>query len=199
MSGWIVEVEAYLSQGDEASHSYRGLKNRNRSMFEVAGTVYVYSIHAKYCLNIVTEEKGVGAAILIRAVEPEEGMEWMHQNRPGVEVRDLLRGPGKTCQAMSIDLRCDGHPLGRSAGLWIENPEDCDIGDFSVRTSKRIGIQRSADLPYRFFVDGNRFVSGLARDHSRPPRESFRPLVHARRQEADGTVGVPRDRNSPED
>ncbi len=185
LSGIIVEVEAYLSSGDPASHSHTGRGKKNASMFLDPGTLYVYPIHAKHCANLVTEPKGQGAAILIRAVEPVEGIVTMHQSRfPSenpqsgrVEPRRMIaltQGPARWCQAFRIDRNDDGKPLARASGLWLEDaPESVHQRPWNMRTSPRIGISQARDLPLRFFMDGNRFVSGLARDHTRGRTWSF--------------------------
>ncbi len=92
-SGIIVEVEAYLAAGDEASHSFRGKGKKNASMFRRAGILYVYPIHAKHCLNVVTETEGIGAAVLIRAVQPLEGIETMQTRRSTDRIENLTTGP----------------------------------------------------------------------------------------------------------
>lgn len=172
-SGLIVEVESYLHVDDPASHSHRGPGNKNRSMYLEPGSLYVYSIHAKYCMNVVTEPIGKGAAVLIRAVEPFEGKDWMARNRPGSAERDLTRGPARLCQALGIDRRLDGHDLKQGVGVWVEIPNWLQPDRLSVTESSRIGISSAQDLPLRLFVDGNRYVSGLAKYHSIPPRTSL--------------------------
>ncbi len=179
VSGVIVEVEAYLAKDDEASHSFSGIKNRNSSMFAAPGTLYVYPIHAKYCMNVVTEQSGQGAAVLIRAVEPMEGIDLM-QSRRGEKIglRDLTRGPARLCQAFAVDRLLDGVDLTTSTAIWLEDSSP-ELGKlvFSVATSERIGISRAQDHQLRFFVDGNRFVSGCARCHSLPNKDAFRSHV----------------------
>ena len=125
---------------------------------------HVYSIHNRYCMNIVSEKSGYGAAVLIRAVEPIQGVEFMSSLRPVPKLRDLTNGPGKLCQAFGIDIGLDGEDLVRSQRVWLES--NVAIADFEIRASPRIGISQAKDLPYRYFVDGNPFVSGRARDHS---------------------------------
>jgi DNA-3-methyladenine glycosylase len=175
VSGLIVEVEAYLANNDEASHSFSGIKNKNRTMFDSPGTLYVYPIHAKYCMNVVTEQTGLGAAVLIRAVEPVQGVELM-QSRRGekIEHRDLTRGPARLCQAFAIDRTFDGLDLTKSKSIWLEDAT-AKLGklDFSVSESERIGISRAQEHMLRFFVDGNRFVSGCVRCHTRPNKDAL--------------------------
>jgi DNA-3-methyladenine glycosylase len=169
LSGWIVETEAYLAADDPASHSFRGPRPRNQSMFAPAGTLYVYSIHAKHCLNVVAEEAGVGAAVLIRALEPREGLEQM-KAASGRSDRDLARGPARLCQVMSVDRAMDGTDLLTSPELWIEHPVP-DWDRWRIGRSERIGISQARDRQLRFFIDGNRHVSGPAKNHSIPNRD----------------------------
>lgn len=142
-------------------------------MFGEAGTLYVYTIHAKYCLNAVTETVGRGSAVLIRALEPVWGVEVMQSRRGRDDWRQLCRGPAMLCQSLDVDLRLNGADLCRTDAIWIES-----YGgplDFPARVSPRIGIRHAAELPLRFFVDGNRYVSGRAADHTRRPTESLLP------------------------
>ncbi len=166
VSGWIVEVEAYLWRGDPACHASRGRTNRNRTMFGPPGLLYVYPIHAKYCMNVVTEREGRGAAVLIRAVEPVEGSEIMFANRPVEREEELTNGPGKMCAAFDIDHRHNGIDLINSDEIWIEDsPHRPSKQTWSIQQSGRIGINVAQEKPWRFFIDGNRFVSGRAMDH----------------------------------
>lgn len=199
VAAWIVEVEAYLAKGDLASHSFRGLTKSNRSMFDKPGTLYVYPIHAKYCMNVVTEPSGTGAAVLLRAMEPIEGFSILESYRAGVDERDLLRGPGKLCQAMNIDRRHDGGDLCQGDTIWIEEEEALRPLSWNIRSSPRIGIRQSVDLSLRFFVDGNRYVSGLARHHSVANRQSFTQLLHEHRQSFSGSRHFAKDRSDPAD
>lgn len=180
LSGIIVEVEAYLSENDPACHSYRGLGKKNASMFAAPGTLYVYPIHAKHCLNVVTEPIGAGAAVLIRALQPWEGITTMGQLRGCNDPQRLTTGPSRLCQALQIDRSHDGTDLIAGTTIWIEpleqSPETqihkstsmpTEFGkSWSHKTSQRIGISQAVDLQLRWFIDGNRFVSGCARDHS---------------------------------
>ncbi len=172
VSGWIVETEAYLWRGDPACHANRGMTERNRVMFGSPGTLYVYSIHAKYCMNIVTESAGRGAAVLIRAIEPWQGHDLLARNRGGVAEPQWTSGPGKLCAAMAVDRRLNGEDLVTSQAIWLETDGLRAIPRrFPVRTSPRIGISQAQERPWRFFIDGNRYVSGRAAHHSKPPRE----------------------------
>ena len=155
--GRIVETEAYVV-GDPAGHAYRGMTARNRALFLERGHAYVYLAYGvSFMLNVSSEGSGVGAGVLIRAIEPTFGVAIMEENRGAQPMRDLARGPGRLCEALAIDRRLDGIDLCRAGPLWLGSdggPPD-EIG-----RSKRIGITRAADFPLRFYVRGNCFVSG---------------------------------------
>lgn len=171
IGGLIVETEAYLAEDDPAAHSHRGQTPRNASMFGHAGTLYVYTIHAKYCLNAVTETVGRGSAVLVRALEPIWSIDAMRIRRGRDDPRQLCRGPAMLCQSLGVDLRLNGADLCQTDEIWIES-YSAPL-DFPTRVSPRIGIRHAADFPLRFFVDGNRYVSGRAGDHTRRPTESL--------------------------
>ena len=155
-SGLIVETEAYVV-GDAAGHAYRGLTARNRSLFLERGHAYVYVAYGiSDMLNVSSEAEGIGAGVLIRALEPVDGVEIMRRNR-GVEVlRDLARGPGRLAQALRIDRSLDGVDLCRRGPLWLA--DGAARGEIGV--SVRIGITKDAQRMLRFYVRGSAFVSG---------------------------------------
>ncbi|WP_204848105.1 DNA-3-methyladenine glycosylase [Rhodopila globiformis] len=156
-SGRIVETEAY-SIGDPAGHAYRGVTPRNRALFLERGYAYVYLAYgSSFMLNVSSEISGVGAGVLIRAIEPIEGIAIMQRNRDIERVRDLARGPGRLCAALDIDRRLDGIDLCQAGPLWLGS--DGHAPD-EIGQGKRIGITRAADSPLRFYVRGNGFVSG---------------------------------------
>jgi DNA-3-methyladenine glycosylase len=157
-SGRIVETEAYLGPGDEAAHSARGVTPRTRVIFGPPGHAYVYFIYGMYdCLNLVAEPEGVPGCVLIRAVEPVSGLDEMRRRRPAAQrVEDLANGPGKLTRALGITLRQNGVDVTR--GPITVGPSETDAA-FDIGVSRRIGITKSADLPLRFFIKGNRFVS----------------------------------------
>ena len=166
-SGIIVEVEAYLAEDDPASHSFRGMGKKNASMFRPAGALYVYPIHAKYCLNVVTEDAQRGAAVLIRALQPMEGVDLMKVRRGTERIENLTTGPAKLCQALNVDRLLDGENLITSHNVWLEEaPNTVSVRKWTRGVSRRIGISQAQDRLLRWFMDGNRFVSGCARDHS---------------------------------
>jgi DNA-3-methyladenine glycosylase len=155
--GRIVETEAY-GVGDPAGHAYRGMTPRNRALFLERGHAYVYLAYGvSFMLNVSSETPGVGAGVLIRAIEPILGIAIMERNRGADRARDLARGPGRLCAALRIDRGLDGIDLCRAGPLWLgsDGRASGEIG-----RSKRIGITRAPDSPLRFYVRGNRFVSG---------------------------------------
>jgi DNA-3-methyladenine glycosylase len=155
--GRIVETEAY-SIGDPAGHAYRGVTPRNRALFLERGYAYVYLAYGRsFMLNVSSEISGVGAGVLIRAIEPTDGITIMERNRGINRARDLARGPGRLCPALGIDRGLDGIDLCRTGPLWLGS--DGQAPD-EIGQSKRIGITRAADSPLRFYVRGNWFVSG---------------------------------------
>ena len=155
--GRIVETEAYVID-DPAGHAYRGMTPRNRALFLERGHAYVYLAYGtSFMLNVSSETSGVGAGVLIRAIEPTHGIRIMERNRGTERVRDLTRGPGRLCAALAIDRRLDGIDLCQVGPLWLGT--DGQASD-EFGQSKRIGITRAADSPLRFYVRGNCFVSG---------------------------------------
>ncbi len=164
-AGIIVETEAYL-QDDPACHAYRKKSVRNAPMFGKAGTIYVYQIYGMhFCVNISTNQEDIGEAVLIRALEPTEGLDLMEERRlkhsklTQMKPKDLCSGPGKLVQAMGINKNMnDWHIL--DSGLKIIPPR-IQIADSDIITTVRIGITQGADLPYRFYIKGNKFVSKL--------------------------------------
>jgi DNA-3-methyladenine glycosylase len=164
LSGIIVEAEAYRPD-DPASHSFRGKTERTAPMFMRPGRAYVYFTYGMhYCFNVVTEPEGVAAAVLIRALQPQEGIDVMRANRAaGKFLRDvdLCRGPGRLCQALQIDRAFSGYDMQqRGSALFIERGPA--IPNPQVRTSPRIGVSGSVvakSIAWRWFVADNLFVS----------------------------------------
>ena len=164
VSGRIVETEAYII-GDAAGHAYRGMTPRNRALFLERGHAYVYLAYGtSYMLNVSSETAGIGAGVLIRALEPLEGIPIMQHNRGIERLRDLARGPGKLAAALKIDRRLDGTDLCQKGPLWLarDGQKPGDIGQ-----GLRIGISKDAERPLRFFLYDNPFVSGLRSLNSR--------------------------------
>lgn len=164
-AGIIVETEAYL-QDDPACHAYRKKSVRNAPMFGKAGTIYVYQIYGMhFCVNISTNQTDIGEAVLIRALEPTEGLELMEERRlkhsklNQMKPKDLFSGPAKLVQAMGIHKHMnDWHIL--DSDLKIMSPK-IQMIENEIITTTRIGITQGADLPYRFYIKGNKFVSKL--------------------------------------
>lgn len=157
VSGRIVETEAYVA-GDAAGHGYRGMTPRNRSLFLERGHAYVYLAYGvSFMLNVSSEAPGIGTGVLIRALEPLEGIAIMRINRGVERLRDLTRGPGRLAMALRIDRSLDGLDLCREGPLWLAR-DGQDPG--AIGLSTRIGISKDAERPLRFYVRGNPFVSG---------------------------------------
>jgi len=156
LSGRVVEVEAYRGSDDPASHSYRGPTKRSSIMFGEAGHVYVFfSYGFHWCLNFTTEVEGQPGAVLIRALEPLEGVEEMVRNRGVSEVARLTNGPGKLTRALAIDGAFNDEDLVKSKRIYVLSREE----PVRVRASARVGISRGREQQWRYFVEGNPFVS----------------------------------------
>jgi DNA-3-methyladenine glycosylase len=157
MSGRIVETEAY-PLGDSTSHAFIGRRPYNGSMFLAPGHAYVRLTYGlSYMLNMSAEAEEVGAGILLRAIEPLEGLPLMEARRPGVPLRDLARGPGRLTMALGVGQAFDGWDLCSGRGLWIGVIER---GEVPVGVTTRIGLSREMHRPLRFFEPGSAFVSG---------------------------------------
>jgi DNA-3-methyladenine glycosylase len=170
LAGRIVETEAYPPR-DPAAHHYRGPTPRNQSMFLRRGHAYVYFSYGNhFMLNVSAELPGVGGGVLIRALEPIEGIEEMERQRGTNRLYDLTRGPGRLAQALHIDRSVNGIDLCARGPLWLgqvtsprdPNAEKLDL-DRRMGVSRRIGITLAADRLLRFYERGSRFVSGTAR------------------------------------
>ena len=156
-AGRIVETEAYVL-GDPASHAYIGPRERTASMFLEPFHSYVYLIYGtNFCFNVTSEARGEGAAVLIRALVPLEGIEIMQWRRQTEKLADLCRGPGRLTQAMRIDRSLDGVPLLSDRRLWLAAPPQ---KPGTIGVSRRIGLTRAAHRRLRFYEQGNSFISG---------------------------------------
>jgi len=152
----IVECEAYYGKDDGASHAARGVTSRSKIMFGPPGRAYVYfNYGVHHLLNVVTEREGTAGAVLIRALQPLSGEELLRKNRPVAKSVDLTNGPGKLTQALGIDLSYNGVEL-YSGDLYICKGE---VKPKKVVVTERIGISLGKQLPYRFYIDNNPFVS----------------------------------------
>jgi DNA-3-methyladenine glycosylase len=145
IAGRIVETEGYMT-GDPASHAWRGMTNRNRAMFGTPGHAYIYMIHTHWCLNAVTRPEGCAEAVLIRALEPLEGIGLMMEARGTSLPRNLCSGPGKLTKALRIDASHDGADLTSGPLRIVEGEEVTDL----VQTT-RVGIRLAAEEPWRFY------------------------------------------------
>jgi len=159
LSGRIVEVEAYVGEEDQASHARCGATRRNAPMYGPAGHAYVYFIYGMhYCLNVVTEREGYPAAVLVRALEPLEGLEVMRVRRGGVPDAQLASGPARLCQALEIDRRFDGADLcAPGALLFLE--QDAPVPDEAAACGPRIGVRGdevALAAPWRWYVRGRK-------------------------------------------
>jgi len=156
LTGRIVEVEAYRGSDDPASHSYRGMTKRNALMFGDPGHAYVYFSYGNHwCLNLTTEGRGSPGAVLLRALEPIEGIREMEKRRGTTEARNLTSGPGKLTKALGIDGSMNGEDVVTSRRLYVlegEVPTD-------VATSSRIGIRVGLQHRWRYFLKGHPNVS----------------------------------------
>lgn len=159
--GRIVEVEAYAGSHDAAAHSFKGQTPRNATMFRRGGHLYVYlSYGIHWCANVVCGPEGKGHAVLLRALEPVQGVDLMSARRGlPARARDIASGPGRLGQAMGMDKSCDGADLVTAdRGVWIASdgtpPPKCPIA------GPRVGIRHAVELPWRWHVEGNIHVSG---------------------------------------
>lgn len=156
ISGKIVETEAY-HQADPASHSFGGkITERNKPMFGPAGYSYVYFIYGMYhCFNVVTDKKGYGSAVLIRAIEPLSGIAIMEKNRRQKKLNNLTNGPGKLAQAFGIEKKLNNLPLNTKKLCICENKQDC----FDIIKTTRIGLSKAEEKHLRFYIKDNEFIS----------------------------------------
>ena len=162
VSGRIVETEAYLPNVDPACHGYRGPTKRSSTIFGRPGDAYIYLIYGVYfCLNVVTEPPGIGSAVLVRALEPLDGLDVMRHRRPGVSDERLASGPGNLCRAMSIDLRCNVLDLrtSRELNITFTNP----LQPALIGITTRVGLSTAERWPLRFYDRESRSVSRLPR------------------------------------
>ncbi|WP_031516063.1 DNA-3-methyladenine glycosylase [Desulfofalx alkaliphila] len=156
--GIIVETEAYLQHNDPACHTSRGMTPRNKVMFGPPGRAYVYFTYGMhYCFNVVTMPEGVGDAVLIRALQPEFGIELMQERRARERLRDLCSGPAKLVQAMGISKEHNGADL-------VTGPVKIYAGYLGLKadeivTTTRIGIKAGAELPLRYYIKDNPYIS----------------------------------------
>ena len=160
LSGRIVETEAYPA-GDSASYAFRGETPHNHSMFLGRGHAHVYLTYgSSFMLNVTSEVIGVGAGVLVRALEPLDGIDRMQHFRGRASLLDLARGPGRLAQAMQIDFRHDGLDLCAAGSLWLATSGQ---KSGAIGIGQRIGLTRNMDRQLRFYERGNPYVSGPKR------------------------------------
>lgn len=170
LAGLIVEVEAYLGEQDKAAHTFGGRRTpRNESMWRDGGRAYVYFTYGMHhCMNVVASAAGHPVAVLIRALEPTEGIDLMYQRRKAARRdADLCSGPAKLCQALGIDRALDGHDLVKGPTLFIERVRKTALPASRIITGPRVGVSYAdewADKPLRFYITDNPHVS-----RPRPP------------------------------
>lgn len=157
VAGRIVETEAY-PPGDPAGHAYHGMTPANRVLFLERGHAHIYLAYGTaWMTNVSSESTGVGGGVLIRALEPTQGVAIMERNRGTAKLRDLARGPGRLSAALQVDLRLDGVDLCNAGSLWLGSD---GLPPGEIGQSTRIGITRAAERLLRFYVRGSPFVSG---------------------------------------
>jgi DNA-3-methyladenine glycosylase len=156
LAGKIVETEAYIPENDEANHSARGKTKRNAAMHEEGGILYVYKIYGvHHCINVVTEVKDKGCAVLIRALQPLVGIDLMKKNRKKNKIEELCKGPGNVAKAFGFTTDDNYNSL-LSDDLYIVD----NLDDREIVADKRIGISKAIDLPLRFYYANDPYVSG---------------------------------------
>jgi DNA-3-methyladenine glycosylase len=172
LSGVIVETEAYIGTEDLASHAVGGRRTaRNESMYQRAGTCYVYFTYGMHhCMNVVCAQEGVPEAVLVRALEPVEGIERMMGRRSAeLKSEDVCRGPGRLCRSLDVDRRLDGIDLVKSDEIWIEAGSKSEL---EIVNARRIGIAGKGEWSealLRWYVKSSRSVSVRVLGDRRPP------------------------------
>ena len=156
MSGIIVETEAYFGNTDPSSRAYHGKKKYNAVMFETPGHLFIYMVHGWWLLNVVAHRRGETGAVLIRALEPLEGLELMSRNRPVQNKVQLTSGPGKLTRALDVTKELNGIDVTLSDVLSIVDHEKDNL---DLSASYRIGVTRDLPWELRFYLKGNRYVS----------------------------------------
>jgi len=160
LGGIIVEAEAYYGLDDPASRAYHGLKSHNSPMWGEPGRAFIYNVHKYWMFNVVAHEPDQIGAVLVRSIEPTEGVDAMRKNRGVEEIRLLTNGPGKLSQALEIDRRVNEvRVYSCRSKVFVMDSEM----KFEVGTSYRIGVRRDLEKKLRFYINGNRFVSKMSK------------------------------------
>ncbi len=156
LSGLIVETEAYYGSEDPASRARHGKRSYNRLMWAEPGLTFIYNVHKYWMLNVVAHELNLVGAVLVRALEPVDGLNVMKRNRGIEELKELTNGPGKLTVALEIDKRLNGVPVTSwKSGITIAE----NRMDFGIGRSHRVGVRKDLARKLRFYIEGNRFVS----------------------------------------
>ncbi|MFW6117524.1 MAG: DNA-3-methyladenine glycosylase [Thermoproteota archaeon] len=156
LEGIIVETEAYYGLNDPASRAYHGVKDYNKGMWGEPGKIFIYNVHKYWMLNVVAHKADEIGAVLIRALKPVRGIDFMKKNRPVKKISDLTSGPGKLTVALGIDKSLNGTPVTSPHGEVAIVPHQME---FEVGVSHRIGVKHDLERKLRFYVKGNQFVS----------------------------------------
>lgn len=157
LASMIVETEAYFGLKDPASRAHMGRKPYNQLMFLDVGRTFIYMVHGNWLLNIVAHRKGAVGAVLIRAIEPQQGTEIMLKNRSVKDIRDLTNGPGKLTRALNITKDFNGIDVTNGRSNLIVTKEKLE--SFEIGSSHRIGVKSDLPRNLRFFIKGSKFVS----------------------------------------
>jgi DNA-3-methyladenine glycosylase len=152
VGGVITETEAYDGANDPAAHTFKGLSKRNKSMFDLGGTLYVYRIHRSFCMNAVARETGEGAAVLIRAIYPTKGFALIAERRSGQKKAHWCNGPGKVTQSLNIGLEDDGIDLLDSESRVTLSDWGFEFPSSGIDITPRIGISKAKEFMWRFWV-----------------------------------------------
>ncbi|MEM2924580.1 MAG: DNA-3-methyladenine glycosylase [Methanocellales archaeon] len=156
--GRIVETEAYYGEKDPASRAYKGVKNFNKPMWGEVGRAFIYMVHANWLLNAIAHPENEAGAVLIRALEPLDGLEEMKKHRKISNITELTSGPGKLTKAMNITNKLNGVDLTNiESEIFICQFEEEMI--FKIRSSHRIGVSRDLPIKLRFYIESNPYVS----------------------------------------
>lgn len=157
LSGRITETESYEAYTDKSAHSYTGKSERNKSLYLEGGHLYLFKVHKYICLDIVTGEEGVPSSVLLRSLEPIEGVEAMKENRDKERLTELTTGPGKLVQALGIPIKYDGYDICKpNSKIYVVN-DGYEVEEIVETT--RVGISKAKDLLNRFYIKDNEYIS----------------------------------------
>ncbi len=157
VSGRITETESYEAYTDPSAHSYKGKTERNKSLYLEGGYLYLFKIHRYICMDIVTGEEGVPSSVLLRSLEPLEGIDIMKENRGKQKLIELTTGPGKLVQALGIEYKYDGYNIYQPDSKIYIVDDGYEVEDI-VQTT-RVGISKAKDLKNRFYIKNSKYIS----------------------------------------